>query len=520
MAVRLACMGTPEWDVVVVGAGFGGLASALVLASAGLRTLVIEQHDEVGGKAAQLHPGGIAVDCGPTVLTMRSVFDELFAIAGEQLAEHVVLREHALLCRHAWSDGGRLDLYADIDRTAAEIATLSGPRDAEGYRRFCRYAAALLERLDPTFMRAPNEGIVALGRRVGMSGLLGLSKVDWQRTMWTALCDAFTDPRLRQLFARYATYYGSSPFAAPATMNLIAEVERRGVWSVQGGMVELARAMARAIERKHGRVLLRSTVAELRCTGGRVDAVVLADGEVVRTQAVVWNGEPAALTSGALGDGVRRAVARESAPRSLSAMTWAIVGRVSGFPLAYHNVFFGDDYAGEFDALFDAGRPPDDPTVYVCALDREHDTPSDRERLFLLTNAPADPELGDEREPPCRERMQRRLQSCGLAIAIEAIEHGTPQHFASRFPGSHGALYGSATHGAMAPWKRHRAQTKLPNLWMVGGAIHPGAGVPMVAIGGMIAARQLMASLPRSSTVATAGGTSTGSRRSSAAPSR
>lgn len=508
-------MADSAWDVVVVGAGIGGLASALVLASAGLRTLVVEQHTEVGGKVAQAHVGGTAIDCGPTVLTMRSVFDELFAHAGVRLDDHVRLRAHELLARHGWSDGARLDLFADEDRSAEAIAAFASPRDADGYRRFCRHGAALLERLDPTFMRAPNEGLVALTRRVGLTGMLQLSKVDWQRTMWTALCEHFVDPRLRQLFGRYATYYGSSPFEAPATLSLIAEVERRGVWSIEGGMLVLARALAGLIEASGGSIALGRRVDELRCTRGRIEAVVLADGAVLRCTHVVWNGEPSLIASGAVGEGVRRAVDDVVAPRSLSAMTWSMVARPRGFPLAYHNVFFGDDYEAEFDALFRRRELPLDPTVYVCAFDRQGPSPSAAERLFCLTNAPADPGLGEPLEPTCRERMERRLRACGLELDISACTNGSPSRFAQRFAGSAGALYGAATHGAMAPWRRHRARTRVPNLWLVGGAVHPGAGVPMVALGGMIAARQLLADSPsmrRSPTAATAGGTSTDSR--------
>ncbi|MBC8073510.1 MAG: phytoene desaturase [Deltaproteobacteria bacterium] len=516
-------MGEFDCDVAVIGAGIGGLASALSLAAAGLRVTVFEQHDAVGGKMAQAIVDGLAIDCGPTVLTMRGVFDELFEAAGTRLDDHVQLRSHDLLARHAWSAGTRLDLFTDIDRSAAAIEAFAGARDAAGYRRFCKHGDALLERLDRPFMRVPNEGLLALTRRVGMTGMLELSRVDWQRTLWTALGDFFEDPRLRQLFARYATYYGSSPFEAPGTLSLIAEVERRGVWSLEGGMISLARAIAALIEAKGGTIALGRGVAEVRCVRGRVHELVLDDGTALRTSAAIYNGEPARLASGALGADMRRAVSVSSAPPSLSAMTWSIVGHARGFPLAYHNVFFGDDYRTEFDALFRQRVTPVDPTVYVCAPDRREGDPGGRERLFCLTNAPADPRVGDDAEPTCRARMEQRLRACGLDIEIEAMEFGSPSRFAARFPGTAGALYGSATHGAMAPWRRHRSRTHIPNLWLVGGAVHPGAGVPMVAQGGMIAAQQLLAAQPSmrtSATAGTAGGTSTGSTRNAAARSR
>ncbi|HWB78722.1 MAG TPA: phytoene desaturase family protein [Nannocystaceae bacterium] len=516
-------MAETTWDVVVVGAGVGGLATALRVAASGHSTLVVERHHRVGGKMAQAHPAGVGVDCGPTVLTMRDVFDDLFAAAGERLDEHVRLRQHELIARHAWPDGSRLDLHGDIDRTAADIAAFAGSRDAQGYRRFCQHGAALLERLDPALLREPNDGLFALTRRLGASGMLRLSQVDWRRTLWEALPEFFEDPRLRQLFARYATYCGSSPFAAPATLSLIAEVERRGVWSLEGGMIALADALARAIERHGGRIALGEGVVELRASAGRVHTVTLSDGTTLRPRCVVFNGDPAALRDGSLGADVRHAVEAGPGPRSLSAMTWSMLAAPSGFELAYHNVFFSADYRSEFDALFERRQLPESPSVYVCASDRWSTTPAGAERLFCLTNAPADPELGAETEPICRERMERSLRACGLELAVVATEHRSPRDFAARFPASAGALYGSATHGAMSAWRRVKARTKLANLWLVGGTVHPGAGVPMAALSGTIAARQVLADLRSTSgsrTAATAGGTSTASRPMKPARSR
>ncbi len=512
-----------SWDVVVVGAGVGGLASALRLAAAGYSTLVVERDNAIGGKLARAYPGGVAVDCGPTVLTMVDVFEDLFALAGERLTDHVRLRRHELIARHAWPDGSRLDLHCDIDRTAEDIAAFAGPRDAEGYRRFCKHGARLLALLDPTFLREHNPGIAALSRRIGVMGMLRMSRVDWSRSLWNALGEYFSDVRVRQLFARYATYCGSSPFEAPATLGLVAELERRGLWSIEGGLFELAKALARAIVRHRGRIVLGCGVVEIRTEGRRVDALVLADGTTVRCKHVVFNGDPAALCDGLLGPGPTRELERGEARPSLSAMTWAMLARPEGFDLAHHNVFFSADYPAEFDALFGRGEPPLDPTVYVCASDRGWSVPDGPERIFCLTNAPADPTIGADMEPICRERMERTMRACGLKLTPLAIEHQTPRRFAERFPATNGALYGGVTHGPMAPWRRAKAQTKLTNLWLVGGAVHPGAGVPMAALSGSIAARQVLADLRSTSTSrtgATAGGTSTAWRRIKAAQSR
>lgn len=506
-------------DVVVVGAGVGGLACALDLAGRGHRVAVIERASEVGGKLRVARVGEHAIDCGPTVLTMRPVFEALFERAGLRLGEWLRLRPLPCLARHAWTDGSRLDLFDDVDRSADAIAAFAGAREAAGYRRFVQHGAAILERLEQPFLHHDNDGLLGVMRRVGLRGLPALSRVDFGRTMWTALADFFRDPRLRQLFARYATYYGSSPLQAPATLNLIAAVEQRGVWAVEGGMIALAQALRRAIEHRGGEVRCGHGVQSCELAGGRIRRVLLDDGTALVCDALVYNGDPSVLVAGRLGEGLRRAVPgvdpARPRPRSLSAMTWSMHGTAKGFPLAYHNVFFADDYEAEFAALA-RGEVPSQPTVYLCAQDRLTDAPVGPERLMCLVNAPA---LADgrtpEQESTCRVQMEQQLQRCGLRLTPrQPVVAATPQDFATRFPGTMGAIYGDATHGALAPFSRPRHATRIPNLWLVGGAIHPGAGLPMVTLGGCWVAdtvSQRLASRPRSAPAATAGGTSTAS---------
>ena len=396
------------FDVVVAGAGLGGLASALALVGSGHRVALVEAHTEVGGKVAVARVEGREIDCGPTVLTMRPVFEELFAAAGLRLDDHVELLPLDLLARHAWPDGSVLDLFADEAATTEAIAAFAGAREAEGYRRYASYSAKLLDRLEEPFLRHDNGGLARLLWRAGPRRMAGLARVDFARTMWRALGEFFADPRLRQLFARYATYYGSSPFSAPATLNLISSVEQRGVWAVRGGMIALARAIAAAFVAKGGTLLTGAAVERLATERGRVCAVHLGDGTHLRCRQVVFNGDPQQLTSGRLGDTVRHAVRTSPAPASLSAMTWSMMARPRGLELAYHTVCFSADYADEFAALFDRKRVPGNPTVYLCAPDRIAGIPQGSERLFCLINAPAGAHAhAQDDESTCRAQMEQ-----------------------------------------------------------------------------------------------------------------
>lgn len=210
------------------------------------------------------------------------------------------------------------------------------------------------------------------------------------------------------------------------------------------------------------------------------------------------------------------------AARSLSAITWTMVAKTAGFPLLRHNVFFSKDYAREFERIFRQHRLPDDPTIYICAQDRaENDAPNQgEERLLVLVNAPptgdglAGKTLSDEEIDACESQTFRALQASGLTITCqkEAQVRTTPQGFEALFPATGGALYGRATHGAMASFSRPGARTKVPGLYCAGGSTHPGAGIPMVALSGRIAAQTLLAdwgSAIKSRPVAMPGGIST-----------
>jgi 1-hydroxycarotenoid 3,4-desaturase len=492
--------------VVIVGAGVGGLACAIDLAGAGHDVVVLDKASGPGGKLREVTVAGRGLDAGPTVFTMRWVFDELFAAAGASLDDHLALRPAATLARHAWSRDERLDLFADLERSADAIGAFANAAEARRYRAFCARAASVYRTLESPFLRSSRPSPLSLTARVGLRGLPDLMRIAPFSTLWSSLVDHFHDPRLRQLFGRYATYCGSSPFAAPATLMLVAHVEQQGVWLVDGGMHRLALALAGLAERLGAALRLGCEVGEIVVRGGRAVGVTLrqpgGETEFVAADDVVFNGDVAALGAGLLGRD-----ARPSAPpgsrdrRSLSAITWNIVGRGRGIELHRHNVFFGMDYRAEFDAIFGDGTVPVDPTVYVCAQDRDdlgRELQADEERLLCLVNAPARGDVAplDATEiVRCGQRMTKVLSRCGLTIEADPahVVTTTPSDFDRLFPGSGGALYGQASHGWAASFSRPGARSAIPNLYLAGGTVHPGPGVPMAALSGRQAATSLVA---------------------------
>ncbi|MFO0690345.1 MAG: phytoene desaturase family protein [Myxococcota bacterium] len=516
--------------ILVVGAGIAGLVAAIDLARTGREVVVLERADAPGGKLRPFRVADRWLDGGPTVLTLRRVFDGLFADASACFEERVGLRPAEILARHAWPDDTRFDLHADPERSAEEIGRVFGATDAAAFLAFTRETRALFDTLDASFLQVPSPSVFGLIRTHFPSRLGALLAIRPFVSLATDLARRFRDPRLRQLFGRYATYVGSSPFDAPATLALIAHVEQAGVWLVEGGLAALADALVRLAVERGVRLRVGAEVVRIAGSGRGIEGVVLADGERVEGRRVLFAGDATALAEGLLDEGIGRAARiPRTRERSLSAMTWTIFATTRGFPLVRHNVFFSGDARAEFDALVQRRVLPADPTVYVCAQDRDARsgaTYAGPERLLCLVNAPAtgdrDAWQGEEVER-CEARVFEGLAKRGLRIERDPANglRTTPADWHRRYPGTGGALYGQATHGWRSSFSRPGPRTKLPGLYLAGGSVHPGAGVPMAAMSGRQAARAILedsASTSRSRSTATAGGTSTPSIRERATP--
>lgn len=488
--------------VVVIGAGMGGLAAAIDLARAGCDVTVLERAATPGGKARRLAVDGAEIAGGPTVFTMRWIFDGLFGDAGTSVERELSLRAAPILARHAWTSGGRLDLFADIEQSVDAISAFAGPKDGAGYRAFCARAQDIYATLLRNFMATEKPSSpIDLTFRVGLGKLDALWRLTPMKTMWSVLAEHFHDPRMRQLFGRYTTYVGSSPLQTPATLMLVAHVEQDGVWLVDGGMRQVADAMASVAKRQGAAIRFESDVMRIVTRQGRVAGVELASGEQLAADAVVFNGDISALAGGLLGGDVQSAVSAPSrAERSLSAITWCAHVKTRGFPLQYHNVFFADDYPREFKTIFEQRDIPDEPTVYICAQDRACDgtfAERDAERLLLLINAPADGDIRTFDGGAYLARVDAMLRRCGLEID-DITGHSVctpPDGFNRLFPASGGALYGRASHGPNATFQRQSATTRVDGLYCAGGSAHPGPGVPMATLSGRIAAARMLADL-------------------------
>ena len=502
--------------VAIIGAGIAGLACALRLRAAGMRVTLLERHEKVGGKIRTVPSPAGPIDAGPTVLTMRHVFDDLFACAGENLDDHLTLIRQDILARHRWTDGSSLDLHADEASSAQAIHDFAGAKAAQQFTRFCARTRHLFSAFDAPMMQAAEPRLGALAAHVLKHPAL-IPAMAPLSTLKSLLKSSFDDPRLRQLFGRYATYVGGSPTHSPALLSLIWQAEAGGVWAIKGGMHRLTEALQQILTAQNVEIMTGVHAEHIDVQANKATAVHLADGTVLKCDVLIHAGDPRALATGALGQGPSHIAPQTAkAKRSFSARVLSFAATPIGPDLAHHNVLFSAEAEDEFNDLM-AGRLPRKPSFYICAMDRgQNAAPPTLERFEIITNAPANPsKTADPKElSQWLHQITQQMAAHGMTFSPTPTTAcvTTPQNFAQLFPASAGALYGQTPHGLTAALQRPTARTSIPNLYLAGGGAHPGAGVPMATLSARHAAEAILhdhASTSRSSLTAMHGGMST-----------
>ena len=475
---------------VIVGGGLGGLAAAVRLAAGGWRVEVCEAGARFGGKMNTWERGGFRFDTGPSLITMPWVFESLFAAAGASLAEHVELAPVHPLADYVFPDGARFTYSSSLPDWLSTVREIE-PRDAGGFLRFMGLGARLFALSRETFLRRPPTAPPDLRSLRAFGGLpLRGAWGNYHRTV----AAHFRSPHLRQLFDRYPTYVGSSPYLAPATLAVIPYIEYAfGGWHVRGGLYRIVESLV-ALARGAG-VQLRanSRVTRIEHDGRRVSGVRLADGTRLAADAVVMNGDDA-TTRDLLdaGSEPRRRPDRRRpqsvSQRSLSGFVMLLGLRHKLPGLAHHTVYFSGDYRQEFSELFDDKRFPADPTVYVSAPSRADPTlaPAGGETLFVMANAPARDDWDDAQTAQARARVLVRLSKGGFPdLESDTVVSNvwTPDRLARDYLAPGGAIYGTHSHG----WRRAflrppNKHARLGGLYRVGGSSHPGGGTPTVLL--------------------------------------
>jgi phytoene desaturase len=486
-------------NIIIIGGGIGGLSAAIRLASAGRRVTVLEQNAAVGGKMSEIRANGFRWDTGPSVITMRHVFEELFASAGRRLDDTLTLRPVDPLTRYFYPDGTTLDAARDLAQMVGEIEKVSAdPRDVEGYLAFLAYAARIHRITGPVFIYNDPPTFW----RVARTPLRDIPAVDPLRTMDAAIRGFVRSPKLRQLLGRFATYVGASPYLAPATLSVIAHVELTGgVWYPEGGIYSIARAFERLARELGVEIRTETPVRCINVKAGAVTGVELADGVRLEARQVIANVDVATVYEKLLPrDAVKpgRVAALTSVEPSCSGLI-LLLGVERSFPqLAHHNIFFSRDYRREFDDIFKRGSLPDDPTIYLAITsktDADH-APPGCENWFVLINAPAITDAqADTDFAPYRDKILDRLADYGFDARghIRTERMLTPRDLERLTGARGGALYGASSNDRFNALRRpHNRAPDVRGLYFAGGTTHPGGGVPMVTLSGKVAAQMVL----------------------------
>jgi phytoene desaturase len=431
--------------VAVVGAGVGGLAAAIELAARGHDVTVFERGPAAGGKCARVERGGVRWDAGPSLLTLPWVFDDL----------DVELLRVEPVTRYEFADGSVLELSADLPRALAALEAWS-PGTGGDWARFLGTCASMWAASE-RFLTGPPPWPPRRDVRADPRDALRV------KPWWTLrdLARSHTrDPRLRMVIERFATYAGGDPRRVPAALAVAGYVEHAfGAWHPRGGMYELVLAMVRRLEELGGELRLNTPVERIVIKGGRARGVdgFAADG-------VITDVDEAVVRKHLLGR------PRRARPRSLSGL--ALLLGVREPATAHHRILFPADYDAEFDDIFVHRRMPRDPTIYVSVPSV---TDPGEHGWFVLVNAPATPADWDATEAQVIEKL-----------GVDVVERArvTPADLG-------GAIYGAAPHGRLASLRRPGNRIRgVDGLWLTGGTVHPGGGLPLVTLGGRMVARQ------------------------------
>ncbi len=478
--------------VIVIGAGLGGLSAAIRLAKSGCEVTIVEKNETVGGKVNFVEANGYKFDTGASLLTMRHVFEDLFEFCGKQIEDYLDIVPLDPICRYFWTDETVFDASSNIEKTEAEIERLA-PEDAGNLAQYLADSKRKYDIAAKTFLAHSLNDLPKLLRPKYLVDLLAISSL---KTLDKHNAQYFKSAKLQQLFNRFATYNGSSPFQTPATFALVPHVEfGLGAWYVRGGIYEIPKALAKLASEFGVKFRLNCAVEKVITKDEKAVGVKLENGEILNSDSVVANSDAIETHRNLLDKKYFRRKTDEREP-SCSGFVLLLGVKKKYAQLAHHNIFFSDDYAAEFDALFKEKRPAQNPTIYICATSTTDETQSPEmcENLFVLVNAPYTSSQTDWKieAQKYRNLIVKKLEDFGLKDLGASIEFEriiTPEDFETKYRTNRGSIYGVSSNGVFSAFLRVPNRSKsVKNLYFVGGATHPGGGMPLVLLSGKMAA--------------------------------
>jgi phytoene desaturase len=479
-----ACASRPQ--VVIAGAGPGGLAAAMLLSHAGADVVVLERKDRVGGRSAALHADGFKFDLGPTFFLYPQVLAEIFAACGHRLEDEVELLRLDPMYHLVFEGGGEIRASADLARLTAEIARIS-PRDAAAVPRFIDDNRVKFEAFRPVLQRpfASWRDLFTPDLLTALPALRPLQSVDGD------LAHYFLDPRVRLAFSFQSKYLGMSPFKCPSLFTILSFMEyEHGVFHPRGGCGAVMEAMARIARCAGAKIRLDEPITEIRFDGRRAVGVRTESGDY-RCDALIINADFAKTMTSLVPDRLRRRWSdRRLAKKRYSCSTFMMYLGIEGRfnHLAHHTIFLAEDYRRNVRAIETGDVPPEAPSLYVqnaCVTDSEQAPPGHSTLYILVPVGNLAGGIDWRREAPrYRELVVRRLAALGIQdlerrIRFEKIitpadwEHGMQIYRGATFNLAH-------TMGQMLHNRPRNRFEDLEQVYLVGGGTHPGSGLPVI----------------------------------------
>jgi phytoene desaturase len=487
-------------EVIIIGAGPGGLASAILLAASGVKVKVIERLPTVGGRTSSIESDGFKFDLGPTFFLYPRVLEEIFAAAGTSLRAEVEMVRLDPQYRIIFGSGGQIDATPDIARMEQQIAAIA-PDDAPGFRRFLDENRTKLARMEPC-LETPFDGWQDL---LNMRLLKMLPMLRPHQSLDTYLGRFFRDPRIRLAFSFQSKYLGMSPFRCPSLFSILSFLEYEyGVFHPIGGCAAVTVAMARVAERLGVEIRTDSPVEEVLFEGRRATGVRTSSG-VEKADSIVMNADFARAMKRLVPDRLRRRwTDRKIAGKKFSCSTFMMYLGVDGeFDLPHHSIHISDDYARNLDEIENKHVLSEDPSFYVqnaCVTDPTL-APRGKSALYVLapvTHQHKNVDWSRERER-FRAKMLRQIKKAGFTDVEKRIQFErivTPDDWDSKYEIHQGATFNLAhSLDQMLHLRPHNRFEDVDGVYLVGGGTHPGSGLPVIFESARISSRLLLADL-------------------------
>ena len=478
----------------IIGSGLGGLSAAIRLASAGYEVEIFESNEYPGGKASSIEFDGFRFDSGPSLLTMPFVLENLFHEAGEKLSDYINLKKMDIICRYFYPDSTILNAYSDINKFATEVEnnTSDSGQSVLEYLEYCKRIYELTAEL--FLFKSPSQ-IRTFFNLKAIKALLNINQIDSFRTMDKSNRRFFKDERVIQLFNRYATYNGSDPYQAPATLNIIQHVEYNlGAYLPQKGIYEITHALFDLAKKKNVKFNFNTEVTSIITEDRSVKAIKTENGSH-SFDAIISNADVNSTFHNLLNDDSSPEAKRyKNLEPSLSGLVfyWAIDAQCPR--LEVHNILFSSNYKKEFEDIFERGVIPEDPTIYIYISSKycSSDAPPGKENWFVMVNTPFIKDQNWNTEiVSTRDRIINKINST-LGINIEnkilAERILSPVDIQNKTGSRRGSIYGISSNNRRAAFLRQPNKSRsYKNLYFCGGSAHPGGGIPLVILSGKIA---------------------------------